>query len=95
MAETRSAVIEYPVELTPVTRKVARDSMYRAVDAMGLINGREVLLREAARLERLADKNAVAGRERGATSKRNRATKLRKAAGVLDEIHRQIDGCYS
>ena len=80
--QTRHIVLGFPVTLTPQTRRPARDSLYRAIDEFGLAPASAQLLREAARIERLADRNERCGRDAGAAYKRRFASRLRRAAGV-------------
>jgi hypothetical protein len=91
--ETRSAVVTFSVDLTPTKGLVSIDSRRDAVDGFGLGAARTVLLRDAARLDRLADRNERAGLQNGANSKRRRAAARRHAADLLADITRQIMAC--
>ena len=92
--QTRSVVLDFPVELTPHTQRPTRACRYRAIDNWGLMPGHAQLIKEAMRLERLADKNAAHGnRINGAMAKRARASMLRRAAEMIAEVARQIHQC--
>lgn len=90
---TRSIVLSFPVGLTPKTHRPTRDSLYRAMQDFGLFTARDQLIREATRVERLADKNARCGKDAGAAFKRRHADRLRRASDLLAEVARQIEKC--
>jgi hypothetical protein len=88
---TRRIFVDIEVELTPVFGRPSVDSIRGAQSALGLATAIGILQREAARKERLADRNARAGKENGAASKRYTASRLHAATDLLLKLAIQID----